>query len=177
MRDRERSGIAERAAAILQQEVADGALSNIATSSTMWSSSRRDLISAVSRAHTELEDLAATVLDILTTRPAPRQHLLQSTLPGIPGVPNELRARLRNDSQRVVDLCFACSDLVADSGQRIPSAFVELSPTRLRLLPGDEDDVTIRLHVPENAVSGVYRGLLSSTEFNGPRALVQFPVT
>src|SRR5437762_87629 len=167
MRDRQGSSIAQRAAAILQQELADGALSNIATSSTMWSSSRRDLISAVSRARTDVEDLAAAVLGILTTRAAPRQDLLQLTEPGSPGVPSELRARLRNDSHRLVDLSFACSDLVADTGQRISSACIELVPARLHLLPGDEDDVSIRLHVPENALPGLYRGLLRATNFNG----------
>ena len=188
MPDREGSSIAQRAAAILRQELADGALANIARTSTIWASPPRDLMSAVSRARNEFEDLAATVLDVLASGPAPRPHVaaapqyadathvLQSLEPGVAGAPTELRARLRNDSRHPVDMSFACTDLVAASGQRISSAYVVLSPSQLHLQPGDEVDVRIRIHVPENAAAGVYRGLLQATNSNGPRALVQVPI-
>jgi hypothetical protein len=176
--------IAEGAAAILRQEVADGALANIASSDRMRAQTP-ELMSAATRARADLEDLAAAVLDLLAPRSKARRtsaswpealHVLQPPVPGVPGRLTEIRARLRNDRPGPTDLSLACTALLTGSGESVPSDCIALRPERLRLGPGEEGDVSIRLAVPATAQRGLHRGLLQSSNCNGLCAVVRLPV-
>jgi hypothetical protein len=81
--------IAERATAILRDEIANGALGNIATASRVWSAHHRDLLApeATRRLAAEFGGLLDTVLDLLT-RP---QRTAASSLPP-PGAVLDLAA-------------------------------------------------------------------------------------
>jgi hypothetical protein len=72
MLDRSVPALAERAAAILRDEIASGALANIAAASRVWSMHRRDLIiaEATRRPAAEVGGLVDAVLDLLAPPPA-----------------------------------------------------------------------------------------------------------
>jgi len=72
MLDRSVPALAERAAAILRDEIASGALANIAAASRVWSMHRRDLIiaEATRRLAAEVGGLVDAVLDLLAPPPA-----------------------------------------------------------------------------------------------------------
>jgi len=63
--------LAERASAILRDEIANGALANIAAASQVWSAHRRDLVTPETVRHlaSELGGLLDTVLDLLVPPP------------------------------------------------------------------------------------------------------------
>jgi len=81
MLDRGTPALVERATAILSDEIANGALANIAAASQVWSAHRRDLITpeATRRLAAELGGLLDTVLDHLA--PPPRSSVASSLPP------------------------------------------------------------------------------------------------
>jgi hypothetical protein len=174
--------IAERAAAILREEIADGALANIVTSSRMWSTHRSGLVSQEvgRRLRSDLEGLFDTLLDLLAppaTRPSREGiTILRAKQSVAPGEQAEIRSSLRNDGPRGVDIGFLCSDLVAEPGERILADCIRLVPGRIRLSPGEVVDLAIGLAVPGDARPGVYHALLQATDLTGLRALLTFPV-
>jgi len=68
MLDRGMPTLAERAAAILGDEIANGALANVAAASRMWPAHRRDLITAEATRQlaAEVGGLLDTVLDLVS---------------------------------------------------------------------------------------------------------------
>jgi hypothetical protein len=201
--DRGTPTLTERAGAILRDEIANGALANIATANRVWSAHRRDLLTpeAARRLAAELGGLLDTVLDLLA--PAPRSSGTSS--PPLPAAGPEnaaerarqpveplpvLRARhavppggaadihtgLRNDGPTPVEIGFVWSDLVAEPDGRIPAGCLRLLPGPLRIPPGALVDLAIGLDVPNNARPGLYHALLQATERFGPCALLRFPV-
>jgi hypothetical protein len=195
--------LAERATAILRDEIANGALANIAVARPMWPAHRRDLITpeATRRLAAELGGLLDTVLDLLA--PPPRS-LAGSSLPPPAAVPDHatergqqtieplpvLRARrsvtpggaaeihtgLRNDGPTPVEVGFVWSDLVAEPDSRIHAGCLRLLPSRVRIPPGTFADLAIALDVPNDARPGLYHALLQATERAGLGALLMFPV-
>ena len=202
MLDRDQPAIAERAAAILRDEVANGALANIAAANRVWSAHRRDLLTpeAARRLAGELGGLLDTVLDLLA--PAPRSSVtsppppaagsdhaaargrqtveplpvLRARHPVPPGGAAEIHTGLRNDGPAPVDIGFVWSDLVAEPDGRIPAGRLRLLPVPIRIPPGALVDLAIGLDVPNDARPGLYHALLQATERFGPRALLRFPV-
>ena len=73
--------LGERAAAILRDEIEQGALANIAAASQVWSRHHRDLLipEATRRLAAEFGGLLDTVLDLLT--PPPRSAATSSLPP------------------------------------------------------------------------------------------------
>ena len=195
--------LAERATAILHDEIANGALANIAAASQVWSAHRRDLIApeATRRLAAELGGLLDTVLDLLA--PPPRSSAASSLPPPAavldhaaergqqtieplpvlralrsvpPGGAAEIHTGLRNDSPTPVEVGFVWSDLVAEPDGRIHAGCLRLPPGRVRVPPGAFVDLTIGLDVPNDARPGLYHALLQATERVGLRALLMFPV-
>jgi hypothetical protein len=195
--------LAERATAILRDEIANGALANIAAARQVWPAHRRDLITpeAARRLAAELGGLLDTVLDLLA--PPPRS-LAGSSLPPPVAVPDQaaergqqtieplpvLRARrsvppggaaeihtgLRNDGPTPVEVGFVWTDLVAEPDGRIHAGCLRLLPSRVRIPPGTLADLAIALDVPNDARPGLYHALLQATERAGLGALLMFPV-
>jgi len=195
--------LAERAAAILRDEIEHGALGNIATASQVWSKHHRDLLApeATRRLAAEFGGLLDTVLDLLT--PLPRSAAASSLPPPAampddaadqgrqtieplpvlrarssvpPGGAAEIHTRLRNDGPTPAEVGFVWSDLVAEPEGRIHAGRLRLLPDRVRVPPGACVDLTIGLDVPDDARPGLYHALLQSTERVGLRALLTFPV-
>jgi hypothetical protein len=202
MLDRGTPTLAERAAAILGDEIANGALANVAAASRMWPAHRRDLITAegTRRLAAEVGGLLDTVLDLLSPplrssatpwlpsaglrdEAAERgQHTIEP-LPVLrarrsvpPGGTAELHTGLRNDGPDPVEIGFVWSDLVAEPDGRIHASCLRPRPGRLRVPSGTFVGLTICLDVPADARPGLYQALLQATEPVGLRALLTFPV-
>lgn len=195
--------LGKRAAAILRDEIEQGALANIAAASQAWSKHHRDLLTPEStrRLAAEFGGLLDTVLDLLTPRP---RSAAASSRPPPAAVPDyaadqrrqtieslpvlrarhaaplggaaEIHTRLRNDGPTPAEVGFVWSDLVADPDGRIHAGCLQLMPGRVRLPPGACVDLAIGLQVPDDARPGLYHALLQSTERVGLSALLTFPV-
>ena len=194
MSDRDPPTIAERATAILRDEIANGALANVAAASRVWPAPRLDLITpeATRRLVAELGGLLDTVLDLLappgssaavSDHAAGRGRQTIEPLPVLwarrsvpPGGAAEIHAGLRNDGPTPVEVGFMCSDLVAEPDGRIHAGCLRLLPGRVRIPPGDLAGLAIGLDVPDDARPGLYHALLQATERAGLRALLTFPV-
>ena len=192
----------ERATAILRDEIANGALANIAAARQVWSAHRRDLITpeATRRLAAELGGLLDTVLHLLAPPPRP---LVASSIPppaavpdhaaergqqtieplpilrarrSVPGGAAEIHTGLRNDGPTPVEVGFVWTDLVAEPDGRIHAGCLRLLPSRVRLPPGAFVDLAIALDVPDDARPGLYYALLQATERVGLGALLLFPV-
>jgi hypothetical protein len=191
--DRDPPTLAERATAILRDEMANGALANVAAASRVWPAPRLDLITpeATRRLLAELGGLLDTVLDLLAPPPpaavpAPaagpgRQAteplpVLRARRSVPPGEAAEIHTGLRNDGPTPVDVGFVWSDLVAEPDGRIHAGRLRLVPGRVRIPPGDLAGLAIGLDVPNDARPGLYHALLQATEPAGLRALLTFPV-
>jgi hypothetical protein len=183
----------ERAAAILCDEIANGALANIATASQLWPAHRRDRMTpeATRRPETDYGGLLDTVLDLLAPRPpaavpyraADRRQQTIEPLPVLrarrsvpPGGAAEIHTGLRNDGPTPVEVGFVWSDLVAEPDGRIHAGCLRLPPGRVRVQPGAFVGLAIGLDVPNDAQPGLYHALLQATELGGLRALLMFPV-
>jgi hypothetical protein len=197
------SALGERAAAILRDEIEQGALANIADASQVWPTHHRDLLTpeATRRLAAEFGGLLDTVLDLLT--PPPRSAAASSRpLPAVAsdyaadqgrqtteplpvlrarrsaplGGAAEIHTRLQNDGPTPAEVGFVWSDLVAEPDGRIHAGCLRLLPGRVRVPPGACVDLAIGLQVPGDARPGLYHALLQSTERVGLRALLTFPV-
>jgi hypothetical protein len=187
--------LAERAAAILRDEIANGALANVAAASQVWPAHRRHLLAseAARWLAAELGGLLDTVLDLLTPPPRPsaavpnhgvergRQTIeplpvLRARRPIPPGGAANIHTRLRNDGPTPVEVGFGWSDLVAEPDGRIHAGCLRLLPGRVRIPPGAFVDLAIGLEVPDDTRPGLYHALLQATERVGLRALLTFPV-
>jgi hypothetical protein len=203
MLDRSMPTLAERATAILRNEIANGALANVAAASQAWPTHRRDLITpeATRRLAAELGGLMDTVLDLLA--PPPRSSAASSPLPPAavldhpaeqgqqtieplpvlrarrsvpPGGAAEIHTGLRNDGRTPIEVGFVSSDLVAEPDGRIHAGCLRLQPGQVRVPPGAFVHLAIGLDVPHDARPGLYHALLQATERVGLRALLTFPV-
>jgi hypothetical protein len=201
MLNRDQAALAERATAILRDEIANGALANVAAANRVWSANRRDLFTpeATRRLAAELGGLLETMLDLLApvprsagTSPPPaagpdraaaRARETVEPLPVLrarhavpPGGAAEVRTGLQNDGPAPVDIGFVWSDLVGEPAGRIPATRLRILPVPIRIPPGALVDLVIGLDVPNDARPGLYHALLRSTEHWGPCALLRFPV-
>jgi hypothetical protein len=193
--DRDPPTLTERAAAILRDEIANGALTNIAAASRVWPAHRLGLMTpeATRRLVAEFGGLLDTVLDLLAPPPrssaAVSDHaverggqtieplpVLRARRPVPPGGAAEIHTSLRNDGPTPVEVGFVCSDLVAEPDGRIHAGCLRLLPGRVRILPDDFAGLAIGLDVPDDARPGLYHALLQATERAGLRALLTFPV-
>jgi hypothetical protein len=187
--------LVERAAAILRDEIANGALANVAAASQVWPAHRRRLLAseAARWLAAELGGLLDTVLDLLAppSRPSTavpdhageRGHQTIEPLPVLrarrsvpPGGAAKIHTALRNDGPTPVEVGFVWSDLVAEPDGRIHAGCLRLLPGRVRVQPGAFVDLAIGLDVPNDARPGLYHALLQATELGGLRALLTFPV-
>ena len=203
MLDRSALTLAERATAILREEIANGALANIAAASQVWPTHRRDLITAEAtrRLAAEVSRLVDSVLDLLappppssaaSSLPPPAAVLdhageqgrqMIEPLPVLrarrsvpPGGTAEIHTGLRNDGPTPIEVGFVSSDLVAEPDGRIHAGRLRLLPARVRVPPGAFVDLAIGLDVPHDARPGLYHALLQATERVGLRALLTFPI-
>jgi hypothetical protein len=193
--------LAARATAILRDEIANGALANIAAARHVWAADRRDLISpdVTRRLNAGLGGLLDTVLDLLAPAsgasatsalppPGPEQDhapergqhaepvpVLRARRPVPPGGAAVINTGLRNDGPGPVEFSFMWSDLVAAPARRIQASRLRLV-SRIRVPPGASIGLTIGLDVPPDAEPGVYHALLQTTERAALRALLTFPI-
>jgi hypothetical protein len=193
--------IAQRMNDILRGEIQGGALDNIASATRAWSAHRRDLVlpEVTRRLATEFSGLLGTVLDLIAPAPQPAADpsvppfaqprpdppaeqpvesvpVLRARRPGAPGGRAEIRTAVVNDGPTPVEIGFLCSDLVAEPRGHIAAACLRFLPARLDLPPGGVADLAIDLHVPEDAMPGVYHSLLHTTDLGGGPALLMFRV-
>ena len=160
-------GIADRAAAILQDEIAHGALANVAQANQAPLARQMGR-----RVANELERFLDTLLDLL----APAVPELRSAHSVAPGQAAEILTRLWNDGPRPRQIDFRCSDLVTASGNRVPAGCVRLRPVPIYIPPGTAAELSIHLEVPADTRPGVYRGLLQARGMQDLRAQVTLAV-
>jgi hypothetical protein len=199
-RARDRPAIAQQMNRILQEEIAGGALANIATATRVWSAHRRDHVvpGLTRRLATEFSDFLNPVLDLIApvqqpaaqwqlpptepAEPPPEGKLVESVpvlrarRPGAPGGTVGIRTALQNEGPAPVEAGFRWSDLVAEDGGHIRAACLRLLPCRLTVPPGVSADLVIDLSVPDDATSGEYHTLLETTDRGGSRALLIFRI-
>jgi hypothetical protein len=194
--------LTERAEAVLRDEMAGGALANIAAASQVWSAHRRDLVlpEVTRRLAAEVGGLLDTVLDLLAPVPrspaasslpppvrqdrAPQRErqpvepmpVLRARRPAPPGGTAEIRTSLQNDGPAAVEVDFLLSDLVGEPAGRIRASRLRLAPGRVRVPSGALADLTIALDVPDDARPGLYHALLQATGRAELCALLTFPV-
>lgn len=200
--DRGAPTLVERASAILRDEMANGALAQIAAPGDGWTPHRRGLVTTeLTRGlETEFLGLRDLVLQLVApSRPPPAAPMsrpaawtdraVEPSPPTIeplpvlravrsvpPGGASEIHTGLRNDGRTPVQMDFVWSDLVADPDGRIEAGCLRLSPGRVRVPARGLADLAIGLDVPNDARPGLYRTLLEATEPPGLRALLTFPV-
>jgi hypothetical protein len=88
-------------------------------------------------------------------------RILKATRPARAGETVEILTRLQNDDEAESDELFlSWTDLVADAGRHIPAVRVSVTPARLRLPANGTVDVVVSVDVPSGALPGVYRGLI-----------------
>jgi hypothetical protein len=189
--DRAKPSLAERAAAILRDEVENGALANVATARQRWPAVYRDLVAAAASPRAaDVGGLIGDVLDLLAPplpagrdgRPSPPRPtagpvpVLTARRAAAPGGTSVIRTGLQNDGPDVVEVAFTWSDLVAAPDSRIAASHLRLSADRARVRPGEALELTIVLDVPRAARAGLYRVVVQTTADLGPCALLTFPV-
>ena len=191
------SALTQRVAAILHDEIANGALANIRDAGQTWSAQtssalNRDAVAATTMRHPvdSADVLLAEVLDLLAPRPAAEGHhqaaraqqavpspaVLSAQDDAPAGGSAEIRTSLQNDGPTPFDAGFIWSDLTAEPDGLIPASYLRLAPERVRIPPGGRVELTISLDVPVKAQPGLYRVLLQSKENTGLLAVLSFPV-
>ena len=192
------SAIVQRVQAILDDEIARGALANIAASTRKQSDHPFGvhLPEVTRRLAAEFEGLLETVLDLLAPSPQPavvrpavdrdRPQRAQRSVEPVPvlrarrsvppGGTVEIRTTLQNDDPASLDVGFVWSDLVGEPRGLIEASHLRLLPARVRVPPGASADVTIGLQVPDDATPGLYHALLQAGERAGLCAFLTFPV-
>jgi hypothetical protein len=182
--------LAERAAAILRDEIGNGALANIASARQRWPAVRRDLVAAATSPRiADVSGLISDVLDLVVPSAAARSDGAPSAQRAVedppvftaqrvvpPGETAVIRTGLQNDGPNVVEAGFLWSDLMAAPKGRIAAIHLRFSPSQVRLLPGASVDLTAVLDVPFGAPAGLYRVLVQATENVGLFAMLTFPV-
>src|SRR5579859_1693099 len=84
-----------------------------------------------------------------------------------PGETVKIQARLQNDDDAESDELFLTwTDLVAGASRRIPAARVLVTPASLRLPANGTIEVTVRIDVPSGTLPGTYRGLLHASQID-----------
>jgi hypothetical protein len=198
----QRPSLADRAHAVLRDEMASGALANVTAASQVWSAHRRDVVvpEMTRRLAAEVGGLLDTALDLLAPLPrspaapsspspagqdrAPQRErqpvdpvpVLRARRPAVPGGTAEIRTSLQNDGPAPVEIGFLWSDLVGEPGGRIRASHLRLVPGRVRVPSGALADLTIGLDVPDDAHPGLYHSLLRATGRADLCALLTFPV-
>lgn len=79
---------------------------------------------------------------------------------------------LVNQTDNPALVVLRATNLVDDTGQEIPSAFVNFSPISLTLAPRTESPVTVTVQVPSDARPGIYRGLIRAAGLEGAQAAI-----
>jgi hypothetical protein len=184
--------LAERAAAILRDEIGNGALANIVIARQRWPAVYRDLVTAATSPRmAELGGLIGDVLDLVVPsasdargRGVSSAQRVAEHLPVLiarravpPGGTTEIRTGLQNDGPNAVEVGFLWSDLVAAPDSRIAASHLCFSPDQVRIPPGASVDLTAILDVPLEARAGLYRVLVQATENVGLFATLTFPVS
>jgi hypothetical protein len=183
--DRTAPSLAQRAAAILRAEVADGALDNIGVSERRWSAARHDLLAtaAARPPGDQVEQLVRDVLDLVAPAAQPLPRHAAQPLPALratdavrPGGTAVVSTTLQNDHPNDIDVGFTCSDLVAEPGHRIAASRLRMVPERLRIPAGRSADLAIILDAPDDTPVGTYRALLQAVGNPALFAVLTFPV-
>jgi hypothetical protein len=170
------TNLAKRAAAILREEIAAGALGNIAQSNRIWLASRRDRFGShlVRHVRTDIEQLVQALLDVLP--PNPDITVLRPLSPIRRGQTGGIRAWLANSTSDPSDLQFICSDLAGDSGGYMRANCVRISPQPLHLPAGQVVQLDLTVCIPGDVSPGVYRATLQAADCPTLRAVVSVPV-
>jgi len=170
-------GIAERAAAVLRDELATGALANIDHAVRMWSAREPGVyhVEAARRVLSDIESFVEGVLDVLVAAGNALSDLHPAGWAS-PGSVAQICTRLANETRQPVEAAFACTDLIAPPNKVIRAERVRVSPLRVQIPPGETVNLAIAVLVPENASPGIYQALLQSPDIAGLRALVTVPV-
>lgn len=168
----------ERAAMVLQGELAGDALANITRSNRVWEDREHQLLG--SHLGRRVRDEIQALLELFTeplaaparraipsrngvraeSRPAPEPvAVLRPARPVEPGARAQIRTALRNGRTQPVALGFWCSELVAEPHARIAPARIHVEPRWISILPSGLGHIAVEIEVPDDARPGVYRGL------------------
>ncbi len=68
-----------------------------------------------------------------------------------------------------------CTDLISNSGERLPSSSIEISPKTLKIGPRMTEQITITVDIPKKITAGTYSGLVIAS--NMPQLRSEIAVT
>jgi hypothetical protein len=68
-----------------------------------------------------------------------------------------------------------CTDLINNSGERLPASTIEISPKTLKIGPRMTEQITITVDIPKKTISGTYSGLVIAA--NIPQLRSEIAVT
>jgi hypothetical protein len=190
------AGIVERAAAILQEELSAGTLSARNLPSSLLDAVASGMSSLGGRpasrqdAHLLLDRLLGTLAAGSAPVPADSnasEHRAAEPAASTPAIVVSGSARAGETATFTVTLAnddpveagevrIACTDLIAGSGGRIPSARVALPAEPVLIAPLSTRDIPIRVRVPGGALPGTYHGLLHAASLNDAWSVVRLRV-
>ena len=120
--DRSTPTLVERASAVLRDEIANGALANLAVASQAWSAPRRNFVvpEMTRRLETEVFGLRDAVLDLIappprSTTPSPRQRVVR---------PDHGTERPQPNKDRMVKKLIAMQEIIDGLKDNVGSALV-----------------------------------------------------
>ncbi len=93
-----------------------------------------------------------------------------------PGAVANLPMRLANDDAIAALLSFAATELIGESGHRIPASSVSFSPPGPLIPPGENTSVAIEIAVPPGTPPGQYAGVIQIIGQAGARKLISIEV-
>ena len=93
-----------------------------------------------------------------------------------PGAVANLPMRLANDDAIAARLSFAATELIGESGHRIPASSVSFSPPSPLIPPGENTAVGIEVAVPSGTPAGQYAGVVQIIGQPGARKLISIEV-
>jgi len=93
-----------------------------------------------------------------------------------PGQRATISMMLCNKEDRSVRLTPIATDLISSTGGRISCRLLELVPEEVRLEPGDQKELQVRIAVPVESALGCYVGLLVVAGVDYLRALITIEV-
>jgi hypothetical protein len=102
--------------------------------------------------------------------------VLSVARPARAGSDARLTTAIAADGPAPTEVRFAVTDLVSDTGARIPALTVEPTPGTVTLRGSDPVPIVVQIHVPPDATPGRYIGLLRAINLDDLRALITVSV-
>jgi hypothetical protein len=188
------AALVKDAAAILEQEMAAGVLAardarkagfEASTPAQAVGPSPGDLLGLVGQYQDWLPGLQESIgqwLESVVRQPKQSETgveqapVLRAGNPVESGADASIAFKLHNDHTQPARLGLRCTDLTAESGQRIPARQLVFRPAEVELGPDEYTDIVLRIGIPQGTPPGTYSGLLTASGLPYLKAVVTLEV-